>query len=348
MPRSASGRRMLATTVATVVVVALSSCRVEPDLTPGARSDVPPQGSVGPLAPKGTSLRRIQETGVLRWGVDPAGGAPFAMPDPQDPRRLIGFEIELVEGLARHLGVRSEPVEGDWLALIDNLRSGRIDLALNGLEVSAERAAVVDFTVPYYRYGQQLTIREADRGRYGSLADLAGRRISVLNGSASVDVLRAAGWRDERIAQYDDSLAPYVELANGRVDGSLAESIIAGYYAAGIPGLYRLPETFSPGDYAGALRKGEPELRAAIDAALTRMKESGELGRIYQRWGVWTDEQAAIGIARGPEVAKRALAAPGGGGLDWGRVLRELAYATGATIGLTAVSMPLAVLAGLA
>lgn len=303
-------------------------------------------GALVPLGPPGTSLRRIQDEGVLRWGVDPAGGAPFAMPDPNEPGRLIGFEVELVERLASLLGVRSAPVEGDWLALVDNLRAGRTDLVLNGLEVTPERAAVVVFTTPYYRYGQQLVVRAADREHYRSLADLVGRRISVLNGSASVDVLREAGWPDSGIAEYDDSLAPYVELANGRVDGSLAESIIAGYYAAGIAGLHRVPTTFAPGEYAGALRPGEPELRDAIDVALAHMKANGELGRIYQRWGVWSEAQAELGIERGPEVAPIALASAASG-LDWGLVLRELAVATGATIALTAVSMPLAVAFGL-
>jgi len=301
-----------------------------------------------PLGPPGTSLRRIQDEGVLRWGIDPAGGAPFAMPHPRDPRRLVGFEIELVARLCEHLGVRSEPVQADWLALIDNMKAGRTDLALNGLEVSAERAEVVDFTIPYYRYGQQLTIRAADRERYGSLEDLKGRRISVLNGSASVDVLREAGFPDELIVEYDDSLAPYVELENGRVDGSLAESIIAGYYAAGMPALRSIPRTFAPGEYAGAVRKGEPELLGAIDAALARMKQRGELGRIYQRWGIWSPEQEELGIVRGPEVAKVELAsADTATGLDWGVVLRELAVATGTTVLLTAIAMPLAVLFGL-
>jgi len=301
-----------------------------------------------PPGPPGTSLRRIQDAGVLRWGIDPAGGAPFALPDPRDPRKLVGFEIELVARLCEHLGVRSEPVAADWLALIDNLKAGRTDLVLNGLERSAERADVVDFTIPYYVYGQQLVVRAADVERYRSLRDLAGHRISALNGSASVDVLREAGFADDAIVQYDDSLAPYVELENGRVDGSLAESIIAAYYAASMPALHLVAGTFSPGEYAGAVRKGEPELRDAIDAALARMKQRGELGRIYQRWGVWSAEQEALGTVRGPAVAKIALAsARSTTRLDWGLVLRELAVATGTTVLLTAIAMPLAVIAGL-
>lgn len=270
------------------------------------------------------------------------------MPDPGDPQRLIGFEIELVERLCEHLGVRSQPVEGDWLALIDNMKAGRTDMVLNGLEVSDERAAVIDFTVPYYRYAQQLTVRAADEDKYRSLADLRGKRISVLNGSASVAVLEKAGFAPDQIVQYDDSLAPYVDLENGRVDGSLAESIIAAYYAASMPALYRVPQTFAPGEYAGAIRKGEPDLLAALNAALTHMQESGDLGRIFQRWGVWSAQQTELGTIRGAEVARIDLAsATTAATLSWAVILRELAAATAITVLLTAISMPLAVFFGL-
>ncbi|MBK8978459.1 MAG: ABC transporter permease subunit [Planctomycetes bacterium] len=334
------------------LLLAIASCaRHGGAVAAGVSGGMPAWEPVEPLAfdaPPGTALRRVLDAGVLRWGCDPAGGAPFALPAPWDPRELVGFEIELVARLCDHLGVRSEPVAGDWLALIDNLRAGRTDLVLNGLEVTPERAEVVDFTVPYYRYGQQLTVRDADRGRFASLADLRGHRISVLNGSASVDVLTGAGWAEEDIAQYEDSLTPYAELKNGRVDGSLAESIIAGYYAPGVGGLHNVPGTFSPGVYAGAVRKGDAALRDAIDAALRRMMERGELGRIYQRWGVWTDAQRELGTVRGPDVARIDLAAVDAAtGLDWGAVLAELARATAVTVLLTAISMPLAVLLGL-
>ncbi len=347
--RPLGSARALAVRILACVALA---CAAGPEARAGTASGegagLPPVADRIAPAPPGTSLRRIQDEGVLRWGVDPAGGAPFAMPDPADPRRLVGFEIELVARLCEHLGVRSEPVPADWLALIDNLKAGRTDLALNGIEASPERARVVDFTIPYYRYGEQLTVRAADRERYRSLGDLRGRRISVLNGSAAVEVLQRAGFGASEIVQYDDSLAPYVELANGRVDGSVAESIIAGYYAASMPQLYTVPGTFAPGEYAGAVRKSEPQLLAALDAALERMKADGELGRIYQRWGVWSAEQEQLGIARGPAVEELALASPSSAsGLAWGPVMRELAVATGATVLLTAIAMPLAVVAGL-
>ena len=45
-------------------------------------------------------LEQIRQRGVLRWGADAEGGAPYVYPDPQQPERLIGFEYELAEALA--------------------------------------------------------------------------------------------------------------------------------------------------------------------------------------------------------------------------------------------------------
>lgn len=287
---------------------------------------------------------RVQRDGVLRWGVDWSGGAPFAFLDPRQPDHPVGFEIDLVRALCARLGVRSEPVRADWLALIDELRTGRIDLVLNGLEVTPERARVVDFTQPYFRYEQQWTVRAADRGRFGGIADLRGHRIGVLNGSASLDVLRAAGFEPAQIAQYDDSLAPYTELELGRVDAVLAESIIAAYYAGRNPALANLPQTFAPGVYAGAVRPQEQAWLAALDGALQQLREDGTLGAIYARWGIWDARQRELGIA--PPPAGEAEATPAA--TATASIVPLLLQASLTTLLLTALAMPLALVAGLA
>jgi polar amino acid transport system substrate-binding protein len=50
-------------------------------------------------------LDQIKQRGVLLWGADAEGGAPYVYPDPQKPEQLIGFEYELAEALAAKLGV---------------------------------------------------------------------------------------------------------------------------------------------------------------------------------------------------------------------------------------------------
>src|SRR5256885_1710983 len=52
------------------------------------------------------TLQEIKTRGVLLWGADAEGGAPYAYPDPQKPEQLVGFEYDLADALAAKFGVR--------------------------------------------------------------------------------------------------------------------------------------------------------------------------------------------------------------------------------------------------
>ena len=301
----------------------------------------------GVAQPPEPTLARIQREGVLRWGADPSGGAPFAFVDPNNPNQVVGFEVDLMNRLAQRMGVRPELVRSDWAALVDNLKSRRTDLVMNGLEVTPERRLSVNFSVPYYQYEQQLTVRAADRNRFQSLDDLKGRKVAVLNGTASVQVLKQAGWTDDLILQYDDSLTPYKEVTLGRADAAMAESIIAAYYAGRDPELYNIPRTFNPGVYAAAVRKEDHDLLVEVNRVLEEMKRSGELGEIYQKWRIWTPPQRDLGIVEGNKIAETSLAQGSSGSFDWSVMLPPLLKASLYTLLLTFLSMPLALLFGL-
>ena len=53
-------------------------------------------------------LSEIKSRGVLLWGADAEGGAPYVYPDPQKPEQLTGFEYELADALAAKLGVKAK------------------------------------------------------------------------------------------------------------------------------------------------------------------------------------------------------------------------------------------------
>src|SRR5438874_6022960 len=94
-------------------------------------------GTTSPLFAADT-LQQIKERGVLLWGADAEGGAPYVYPDPQKPEQLIGFEYELAEALARRLGVKARVVQNQWDQLIPALDRGNFDIILNGLELSPD------------------------------------------------------------------------------------------------------------------------------------------------------------------------------------------------------------------
>ena len=242
------------------------------------------------------TLAKIKREGVLRWGADPSGGAPFAFFDPKDPDKVIGFEVDIMDKLASHLGVKPELVRAQWDSLLDNLRVKRSDIVINGVEITDERKTRVSFSKPYYVYEQQLTVRAEDKDKFKSLDDLKGKKIGTLSGAESNHVLTRAGFDDALINKYDDSSTPYKDLELKRVDAVVQESIIAAHYAGQTASLFNIPQTFSPGKYGVAVRLEDSPLLIEIDRVLDLMKKNGELADIYKKWNMWNERQKDVGV----------------------------------------------------
>lgn len=229
-----------------------------------------------------SGLERVRRTGYLRWGGDLQGGQPYVFEDASVPGGITGFEVELAAAIARELGVRPKFVQQDWSSLVPSLERGSFDVALNGIEVTPERVDRVQMTRPYFIFSAQLVTRKDDADAT-SLDALRGRRVGTLASSFSYDVLREAG--NVTIVPYEGNEEPYADLENGRIDGVLLDDIIVARYGTVRPALH-VVEDVREGFYAAACRKEERDLCDAIDAALTRIAQSGELQRILARWEI--------------------------------------------------------------
>lgn len=286
-----------------------------------------------------STLERVQRTGVLRWGADTQGGEPYVFEDADEPGRLVGFELELAEAVARELGVRAELVQQDWSSLVPGLERGTFDVAMNGLEVTPARAGAVLFTRPYFVFRAQLVVRRGET-RVRDLESARGRRVGTLASSMSWDLLRSSG---AVVVTYEGVEEPYADLAAGRLDAVLLDDIIASRY-----GLVReeleLAAEVADGYYAIALRPGDEELRDAIDAALARIAASGELRRILARWNIDTERQARLTSWTDADT-EQMLRARSRAVFSWGHALLFVQGA-GMTLLVSALAMLLAVLLG--
>jgi ABC-type amino acid transport substrate-binding protein len=96
-------------------------------------------------------LDLIRQAGVLRVGIS-ADAPPFAFIDRQGERQ--GFDIELVSGIARRMGVEIEWAEAAYNRLPELVQSGKVDLAIGGIACSAGWEGQVEFSRPYYQPAQ--------------------------------------------------------------------------------------------------------------------------------------------------------------------------------------------------
>jgi polar amino acid transport system permease protein/polar amino acid transport system substrate-binding protein len=235
-------------------------------------------------------LARAHARGNLRWGGDVQGGEPYVFQDPRDGDRVVGFEVEIADALARRLGLRAEFVQNDWQTLVPSLDRGDFDIALNGIEVTPARRARVAFTRPYYAFTETIVVRRNDGGAQ-TLADLRGRRVGTLDGSLALDLLAAEPGVE--VVRYEGVEEPYLDLERGRLAAVLLDNVIAARYALPRP-MLRAAATVGEGVYAIGVRPDQVALLAALDGALGGMIADGELRRILERWHLWDERQVVL------------------------------------------------------
>jgi len=281
------------------------------------------------------------EAGLLRWGSDAEGGAPYVFPDPERPGRLIGFEVDLAEALAREMGLSARQVQVDWSSLIPGLDRGDYDIALNGIEWTAGRNRASELSFPYFIFAQQLVVR-ADDASIQSFADVQGKRVATLGATAAHQILRETPGVDPVI--YQGQVEPYRDLKLGRVDAVLLDTPIAEFYAKPDPALRYAGPSFAAGTYVIAVKKSNTGLLTRVNRGLDALLRSGKLQEIYMRWGLWNESQARL-MDRAPPQAAVARAANDSGLL---RYLPLLMKGAGMTVALSVIAMALAIVAGLA
>jgi len=284
----------------------------------------------------------IRARGVIRWGDDAEGGAPYIYHPDDDADRLIGFEVDFAADLARRLGVRDEFVQNNWDMLLPALRQGgSFDIAIAGLERTPENLGKVAMSRPYFAFGQQLVTRVADSS-IQSLEPLRGRPIGVLSATASHRLLERLGGFDIRI--YQDNVNYFRDLELGRIDAVLTDSPIARVNLAGNDRLRAAGPPFEPGYYAVAVPPGETNLLARIDEAIEAMTRDDTLRRIYAKYGLWDADQERLvdwkpdGLRGRRQVSTLR---------EWRTYLPMLLRAAVTTVWVTCAGMAVAVVLGL-
>ena len=294
-------------------------------------------------------LDEVRRRGELVWAADQEGGGPHVFPDPSDPRRLTGFEVDFAELIAAELGVKARFQQGQWDRL-PLLLDQTADCVINGIEFTPERQRDYGCSRPYFGYALQMVGRRGSPP--ASLADLAAPgprglwRVGVLTGSAAETEMRARAARGAaqlEVIGYDGTLDSLEQVNSGVLDAAVLDDCIVAFYADRFVGLRAVDRPFAGGLYTVLTSRRTPSLAAAIDAAIGKAIADGRLKAIYDRWDLAGRQQVLMlrDAAEIPVAGRRSFAAL------VRQTLPLLASAAGMTILLSCLSFPLAIAIGL-
>ena len=234
--------------------------------------------------PPATHLEQVKARGELVVATRNAGTTYY-----EGPQGPTGFEYDLARAFAEELGVRLKIVVPENLErMLDMVARGEVDMAAAGLTVTESRRKRVRFGPPYLEVTQQLVYRQGTP-RPRTLADVVGRRIEVVAGSAHAERLRELRrTRYPRLRWVERPDADSGELLQrvweGEIDFTVADSnefaVVRRYY----PELRVAFDITEPQPIAWAFpRRRDPSLRDAAARFFERIRADGTLAQIEDR-----------------------------------------------------------------
>lgn len=198
---------------------------------------------------------------------------------------IVGFDIDLATEAAARMGKKLVVQQIDWSAKEMELAQGNIDAIWNGLTITDERKAQMDFTDPYLENDQVIVVKKDSAIK--TKADLSGKKVGIQKSSSAEDALNADAIKDAlaEVVSYDENVSALQDLGIGRTDAVVVDSVVANWYIKDNDADYRLlEESLAPEKYGIAVKKGNTELLNAINSALNDMRKDGKAAEISKTW----------------------------------------------------------------
>ena len=267
-------KKIIQTLLIVVLALIITACGKQPEL-PDSTNNAKNEGAAG-----GDTLAQMKEKGVITIGMDDT--LP-PMEYRNDKNELVGFDIDFAEALANELGVKVKFVPSAWDGIIPGLDAKRFDMILSAMNVTEERKKKVDF-VEYFGVGQIVAVKAGNPLKIQSVEDLEGKTVGVQLGSTGETAVNSINGLKE-VKKYDLTTDVFNDMGLGRVDAAVIGEMVGRYYMTTKPGVFEVVgDSFQVQPMGIAVRKGDTELREALEKAVQTLEDNGTLSEISEKW----------------------------------------------------------------
>jgi polar amino acid transport system substrate-binding protein len=235
------------------------------------------------------SKAALVEKGAITYGV----AATFAPFEFQKEGKLTGFDIDLIDALAKKLAVAPVAMNMDFKGLIPALQGGRLDIINSAMYINPQRSEQVDF-IPYLKIGNQVLVQAGNPSKItGRDNSLCGKTVAVTLGAIEETYARQddkrckdAGLADVTVQTLPTAQDSALSVRQGRADAFFDSTPGAVEMMDQLPGVYSVagPEFESSTRIGMATRKGDKAMHEAVEAALKEIVADGTYKSIIAKW----------------------------------------------------------------
>jgi polar amino acid transport system substrate-binding protein len=230
------------------------------------------------------SLEDILKAGEIRVGVNPTL-PPLALIN--EKNELDGFDVEIAGLLAKKLGVKLVLERVGSPDRIPFLVADKIDFVMGAMTRTADRAKVIDFTVPVHT--EQFGVLTTEKKPFKALADLNKESVTMIQvrGTTPIAYLEK-NLPKAKVLLLDNYPDVIKALADGRGDAMLDVVDFVGKYMNQHKNVkWRVIETGSPGDVyycALGVGKGSTGLRDWLNVAIYDLHRDQSIDQAWLKW----------------------------------------------------------------
>jgi len=236
-------------------------------------------------------LDEIKSRGKMIVAIDPTF-APFEFTDASG--KITGYDAELLEAVAADWGVEVEYQVMAFSGVIPGLIAGSFDFTATALNITAERAQKIDYTIPVAS-SVNAVLKLKDNAAIASSAidDLSGHGCAVKQTTqpeqmmqAFNEELKAAGKAEVTLLSFETVEETVAALVDKRVDCIVDDKSV----------LYQAMATRSDvamevvGEIGGkalvgwGTNKNDPALTAALIDSLKKLKAGGKMAELQKKY----------------------------------------------------------------
>lgn len=196
--------------------------------------------------------------------------------------QIVGMDIDIINAIAKELGLKAEIQPMEFDSIIASLESGRSDMGISSITATPARKKNLDFSESYHVTSLAILTRAVDK--ISTLDQLAHKTVAAQTASIMEKYLKDRA-QDYNFSVFSISNNKFLveELRLGRVDAVLLEKSQAKAFASqNLDFHYHILDAIDEG-YSIAFKKGSA-WRDKINTALAKLEKEGVLEEIKERW----------------------------------------------------------------
>jgi len=232
-----------------------------------------------------SNLDKILSSGVLKVGTT-GDWDPMTMKDPAT-NKYKGFDIDVMNELAKDMGVKVEFVPAEWKTIVSGITSERYDISTS-VTKTPKRAEVAGFTDTYYKYGTVPLVLKKNLKKFSTWDSLNNSNVIIATTLGTSQEEKAKEFFPKsKLNSVEAPARDFQEVLAGRADGNITSSTEANKLVIKYPQLAIVPDgEKNPAFLAMMVPKSDDKWNNYVNDWIKKKKSSGFFTQLLGKYNL--------------------------------------------------------------